>query len=299
MEEKHEFTGGESLNDKVILCTGGTGSLGTEIINQVNNFFKPKKFIVFSRDEYKQSQLAAKYRHIPWLRFLIGDVRDKERLSWACQGVDYVIHAAAMKRIQACEYAPLEAIKTNIMGSANVTQACLDNNVKRAVLVSTDKVPDARNLYGATKLAAEKLFLAANSYNRTQFRYIRYGNVLGSRGSVAELFMKLHSEGVKEFPITHKDCTRFWITIDQAAQAVITVLSAPPNSPPIYIPRLPSMKITDLARAISPDCEFKYIGLTDGEKLHEKLCDNYTSDKNDWWLTAADVRKTLKLEPVS
>ena len=299
MEEKHEFAGGESLDDKVILCTGGTGSLGTELINQVNLFFKPKKFIVFSRDEYKQSQLTAKYKHIPWLRFFIGDVRDKERLSWACRGVDYVVHAAAMKRIQACEYAPLEAIKTNIMGSANVTQACLDNNVKRAVLVSTDKVPDARNLYGATKFAAERLFLAANSYNRTQFRYIRYGNVLGSRGSVAELFMKLHSEGVKEFPITHKDCTRFWITIDRAAQAVITVLSAPPNSQPIYIPRLPSMKITDLARAISPDCEFKYIGLCEGEKLHEKLFDNYTSDANDWWLTTADVREMLKLEPVS
>ena len=289
----------DTLDAKTILVTGGTGTLGNELVNLLNLFYKPKKVIIYSRDELKQSQMAAKYRDIPWLRFFIGDVRDFDRLTWSCNNVDYVIHAAAMKRIQACEYAPLEAIKTNIMGSSNVVRACLENDVKRAVLVSTDKAPDARNLYGATKFAAEKLFIAANSYNRTQFRYIRYGNVLGSRGSVAELFLKLKDQGVKEFPITHAECTRFWITIEQAAQAVITIVMAPDNSAPIYIPKLPSMKIIDLARAIDPECTFKFIGLHPGEKVHEKLCDGYTSDKNEWWLTAEDVRKMLKLDGVS
>lgn len=288
-----------TLDNSVVLISGGTGSLGNELVNQINQFYKPKKVIIYSRDELKQSQMAAKYKDIEWLRFFIGDVRDYDRLLWSCNEVDYVIHAAAMKRIQACEYAPLEAIKTNIIGSSNVVRACIEKNVKRAVLVSTDKSPDAKNLYGATKFAAEKLFIAANSYNRTRFRLIRYGNVLGSRGSVAELFLKLKSQGIKEFPITSPECTRFWITIEQAAQAVMTIVTAPDNSAPIYIPKLPSMKITDLARAIEPDCTFKFIGLTPGEKIHEKLCDGYTSDKNDWWLTAEDVRKMLKLDVIA
>ena len=287
----------DTLDDKTILITGGTGTLGNELVNQISRFYNPKKVIIYSRDELKQSQMASKYKDLPWLRFHIGDVRDYERLRFACNGVDMVIHAAAMKRIQACEYAPLEAIKTNITGSSNVVQACLDNCVSRAVLVSTDKVPDAKNLYGATKFAAERLFMAANSYNRTQFRMIRYGNVLGSRGSVVELFLKLKAKGIKEFPITHPECTRFWITIDKAAQAVMTILTAPKDTPALFIPKLPSMKITDLAKAIEPDCTFKIIGLTPGEKLHEKLCDGYTSDKNDHWLTADDVRKMLNLKP--
>ncbi len=285
----------DTLDEKTILITGGTGTLGNELVNQINNFYKPHKVIIYSRDELKQSQMASKYREIPWLRFFIGDVRDKDRISWACNGVDYVIHAAAMKRIQVCEYAPLEAVKTNILGSANVVQACLENHVSRSVLVSTDKVPDAKNLYGATKFAAERLFLAANSYNRTRFRFIRYGNVLGSRGSVVELFLKLKSQGIKEFPITHPECTRFWITIQQAAQAVLTIITRPDNSPPIFIPKLPSMKITDLAKAIDPECTFRIIGLTPGEKVHEKLCDGYTSDNNDWWLKAEDIHKMLNI----
>lgn len=285
----------DTLDEKTVLVTGGTGTLGNELVNQINQFYKPYKVIIYSRDELKQSQMAAKFKDIPWLRFFIGDVRDTERLTWAVHGADYVIHAAAMKRIHSCEYAPLEAVKTNIMGSSNVVQACLKNDVKRAVLISTDKAPDARNLYGATKFAAEKLFLAANSYNKTQFRYIRYGNVLGSRGSVAELFLKLKAEGQKEFPITHPDCTRFWITIEKAAQAVLTIITDPNESTRVYIPKLPSMKIVDLAKAIEPDCRIKIIGLTEGEKIHEKLCDGYTSDKNNWWLKAEEIRQMLQI----
>lgn len=285
----------DTLNDSVILITGGSGTLGNALVAEINKFYTPKKVIIYSRNEYNQYLMKQKYRDIPWLRFRIGDIRDKERLTWCCEHVDYVVHAAAMKHISVCEDNPLEAIQTNIMGSANVVDACLKFHVKRALLISTDKSPDAKNLYGATKFAAEKLFLAANSYNRTQFRMIRYGNVMASRGSVIELFLKLKSQGIKEFPITDPEATRFWITIEAAAKAVLKILRAPANSSPIYIPRLPSMKMSDLARAIDPDCTFKIIGLNPAEKKHEKLCENYTSDKNDLWLTPEDARKMLNI----
>ncbi|HIJ71142.1 MAG TPA: polysaccharide biosynthesis protein [Planctomycetes bacterium] len=287
-----------TLDKATVLITGGTGTLGRELVKHISYSFSPKKVIVYSRCEYKQSQMAAGHKDLPWLRFHIGDIRDYDRLKWSLRGVDYVVHAAAMKRIETCEYSPMEAVKTNVNGSANVVRACLDNDVKRAVLVSTDKAWNPKNCYGATKLTAEKMFLAANSYNRTEFRMIRYGNVLNSRGSVAELFLKLKSEGVKEFPITHPEMSRFWITIQQAAQSVLTILTAEAGTPPIYIPKLPSMKITDLAKAIESDCTFKIIGVTEGEKIAEGLCDGYTSDKNDWWMTAKEVKKILKISEI-
>ena len=285
----------DSLDGSIILLTGGTGSLGHAIVEEIAKRFKPAKVIVFSRDECKQFHMAQDYGQLPWLRFLLGDVRDAERLKWICRNVNYVIHAAAMKQIPLCEYNPLEAVKTNINGSANVVQACLENNVKRAILVSTDKAFMPANLYGATKMSAERLFIAANSFNKTQFRMIRYGNVLASRGSVVEQFMNLKDQGIHEFPITHPEMTRFWFTLSQAAQAVLAILTAPDGSAPIYIPKLPSMRITDLAKAIDPLCTFKIIGRRPGEKIAETLCEGYSSDKNQWWLTPEDLRKMLKI----
>lgn len=285
----------DNLNDKIVLITGGSGSLGHALVEEIQKFFKPHKVIIFSRDECKQYHMAQQYKDVSWLRFLLGDVRDKDRLLWVLRHVDYVIHAAALKQIPALEYNPLEGVKTNINGSANVVEACLENEVKRAVLVSTDKAYQPVNLYGATKMAAERLFIAANSYNKTQFRMIRYGNVLASRGSVVELFLKLKQQGIHEFPITHPEMTRFWFTLPQAAEAVLTVLTAPDGTAPIYIPRLPSMRITDLARAIDPDCTFKVIGRRPGEKLHETLCEGYSSDKNREFLSWEQLRKFLKI----
>lgn len=288
----------DALDGKTILVTGGTGSLGNEIVNQINLTCKPRKVIIYSRNEYNQHLMSQRYE-FPWLRYFIGDIRDKDRLAWCFKGVDFVIHAAALKHISVCEYSPLEAIKTNILGSANVVEACLAAKVSRGVLVSTDKVPKPENLYGATKFAAERLFNAANSYGRTCFKIIRYGNVLNSHGSVVEKWLSLKRRGIHEFAITHPECTRFWITLAQAAQEVIKVLLLPEKTPPLYIPRIPSMKITDLARAIDPECTFKIIGLQPGEKIHEELCPGYTSDKNDQWLMAEDVRKMLKIDEIS
>lgn len=283
------------MNDKVILITGGTGSLGHQLIREIDNDYTPKKVIVYSRDECKQFHMQKEFKDIPWLRFQIGDVRDKDRLVWSLRHVDYVIHAAAMKRIDACEYSPLEAIKTNIDGSSNVVEACMQNNVKRSVLISTDKACMPINHYGATKLTAEKLFLAANSYQHTLFRVIRYGNVLASRGSVVETFLKLKEQGIHEFPITDLEMSRFWWTLPQAAQAVIKHLLSPAKTDPMKIPKLPSMKITDLAHAIYPQSTFRMIGRQPGEKLHESLDIGYSSDTNDWWLTQADIKKMLNL----
>jgi len=269
--------------------------LGHAIVEEIAKRYKPERVIIFSRDECKQFHMAKEYENLPWLRFLLGDVRDADRVKWVCRNVDYVIHAGAMKQIPLCEYNPLEAIKTNINGSANVVQACLENNVKRAVFISTDKAFAPINLYGATKMAAERLFIAANSFNKTQFRMIRYGNVLASRGSVVEQFMKLKEQGIHEFPITHPDMTRFWFTLPQAAQAVLMILTAPNGSAPIYIPKLPSMRITELAKSIDPDCTFRIIGRRPGEKLHESLCEGYSSNTNDWWLTPKDLQKMLEI----
>ena len=280
------------LNNEKILITGGTGSLGNALVGKICTDYKPEKLIIFSRDEYKQKIMAEKFDYYPCLRFFLGDVRDLKRLKEVCQDVDIVIHAAALKQIPTLEYNPTEAIKTNVDGTVNVVEACIACGVDKAVLISTDKAVNPVNLYGATKLCAEKVFLAANSFNKTKFSVVRYGNVLNSRGSVIEHFLKLKEQGVKEFPITDERMTRFWITLEEASELVVSSLK---NGELLTIPRIPSMKITDLARAIQPACTFKFIGIRDGEKMHESLVEGYSSDTNDQWLTPEELRRKIGL----
>lgn len=279
------------LNNKKILCTGGTGSLGNALVEKICIDYKPAKLIIFSRDEYKQKLMAEKYNY-ECLRFLLGDVRDLKRLKQVCQDIDILIHAAALKQIPKLEYNPTEAIKTNIDGTVNVVEACIANGVERAILISTDKAVNPINLYGATKLCAEKVFLAANSFNKTKFSVVRYGNVLNSRGSVIEHFLKLKKMGIKVFPITDVEMTRFWLTLEEAAELVINSLS---NGELLTIPLIPSMKIVDIAKAIEPDCHFRIKGIRPGEKLHETLNEGYTSNTNTWWLTKEDLRRKIGL----
>lgn len=254
------------IEGATILCTGGTGSLGKKLVERLLRD-KPKKLIVFSRDEFKQSEMA---KDFPDARYFLGDVRDENRLMQAMSNVDYVVHAAALKQVPALEYNPEEAIKTNVQGSMNVISACNANDVQKCVFVSTDKAVNPVNLYGATKLCAEKLFIAANAYNKTEFVCVRYGNVIGSRGSVIPLFEKLREQGIKKVPITSPDMTRFWITLDEAVNLVMLGLTISRGGW-ILVPRALAMKITDVARAIIPDCEFDIIGVRPGEKIHESL----------------------------
>lgn len=270
-----------------ILITGGTGSLGNALVEALSSR-QFQKCIIYSRDEYKQHLMKEKYSY-EWLRYFIGDVRDKDRLMWVMRGVDMVIHAAALKQIISCEYCPAETVKTNITGSLNVVETCIERKVDRAVLVSTDKAVSPVNLYGATKMAAEKLFLAANSYSGTKFSVVRYGNVLNSRGSVVELFNKMKKEGLKKLPITDERMTRFWISLEQAAKFVLSSLSEMKGGE-VFIPEIFSMKVTDLARAIIPDCEFDIIGFQPIEKIHESLSDTmHSSDR----LVTADYYKGI------
>jgi len=280
------------LKDSVICITGGTGSLGNALV-PVLAAVKPKKIIIVSRDENKQHHMAAKFSGIDCLRFILGDVRDTDRIKQVFSGVDVVIHAAALKHIPKVEYNPTEAIKTNVIGTMNVVEACLASSVKKAVLISTDKAVAPVNLYGSTKLSGEKLFLAANAYNETIFSVVRYGNVLASRGSVIETFIKLKDEGVTEFPITDERMTRFWITLEEACNLVLTAIES--DKPQVHIPDIPSMKITDVARTISPNCTFKITGIRPGEKLHESLSDGYDSNTNEWWMTKEELRRKLCL----
>jgi len=275
--------------DKTILLTGGTGTFGTAFTQSILQY-NPKKLIIFSRDEYKQSLMVKDFPQDN-IRFFIGDVRDRERLGRAFEGVDYVVHAAALKQVPALEYNPTEAVKTNIDGANNIISAAIEKGVKKVIALSSDKAVNPINLYGATKLVAEKLFLAANAYGgrKVEFSVIRYGNVIGSRGSVVSYFLDLARKQIKEFPITHPDTTRFWLSKWQAVYLVIEMLSMSCKGE-IWIPEIPSMKIIDVAKAIDPDCEFKIIGLRKGEKLHETLIskaegDEFTSNKNKWWLT--------------
>jgi UDP-N-acetylglucosamine 4,6-dehydratase len=262
------------LNGKVVLITGGTGSFGKKFIQIVIENYKPKKLIVFSRDELKQFEMSQRWNvnKYPFIRYFLGDVRDKERLIRAFQGVDYVIHAAALKQVPAAEYNPAEFIKTNIIGAINVIDAALYNNVKKVVALSTDKACNPINLYGATKLCSDKLFVAANVYREPGkdkiFTVVRYGNVLGSRGSVVPFFKERAQSGV--LPITDPRMTRFWITLDQGAHFVLKVLELAKGGE-IFVPKVPSMKITDLARAIGPDCRHDIVGIRPGEKIHETL----------------------------
>ena len=265
------------LNDKTVLITGGTGSFGQEFTKKILTEYKLRKVIIYSRDEYKQYMMRKKFtRYEEQIRFFLGDIRDRSRLLRAFEGVDYVVHAAALKQVPALEYNPTEAVNTNVMGADNIVDAAIDRGVKKVVALSTDKAVNPINLYGATKLVAEKIFIAANAYGggKVKFSAVRYGNVMGSRGSVIPLFMKLKKSDIKEFPITDKRMTRFWITMGQSADLVIKALEESEGGE-IFIPMIPSMKIVDLAKAIEPNCTFKYTGIRPGEKLHESLvsCD--------------------------
>lgn len=270
------------LEEKVVLVTGGTGSFGKKFIRKALTL-GVKKIIVFSRDELKQYEMAQEFTD-PRIRFFIGDVRDKDRLYRAFDGVDIVIHAAALKHVGACEYNPFEAIKTNIHGAQNIVEAAIDRGVEKVIALSTDKACSPINLYGATKLASDKLFIAANAYvgdKHTKFSVVRYGNVVGSRGSVVPFFKKMRETGV--LPVTDERMTRFWITLDQGVQFVIDNLGRM-HGGELFVPKIPSMNVMDLAKAIGPECEIKIVGIRPGEKLHEAM------------ITEDDARHTIEFE---
>ncbi|TQV83643.1 UDP-N-acetylglucosamine 4,6-dehydratase (inverting) [Denitrobaculum tricleocarpae] len=262
------------FNERSILITGGTGSFGRRLIRTLLERHDPKKIIVFSRDELKQFDLQQEIGEEPRLRYFLGDVRDKERLVQAMRGVDIVVHAAALKQVPAAEYNPHECIKTNIHGAENVITAALANDVKKVIALSTDKAANPINLYGATKLASDKLFVAANNIaggHETVFSVVRYGNVVGSRGSVVPYFRKLLREGATEIPITDPRMTRFWITLDEGVAFVIRSFERMRGGE-IFVPKIPSVRITDLAEAMAPGLPHKCIGIRPGEKLHETMC---------------------------
>jgi UDP-N-acetylglucosamine 4,6-dehydratase len=324
------------LDGKTVLITGGTGSFGTTFVQHVLTQCRVKKLIIFSRDELKQYEMRHRFpeEHFPQLRYFIGDVRDRQRLYRAFDGVDVVIHAAALKQVPTCEYNPLEAVNTNVIGTANVVDAALDRRVEKVIALSTDKAANPINLYGATKLCADKLFTAANSYvgtGKTRFSVVRYGNVMGSRGSVIPFFKEQRKTGV--LSVTDVRMTRFWITQQQAVQFVLSCLERMGGGE-IFIPKLPSMRIIDLARAIAPECDIRHVGIRPGEKLHEVMVPEddahttiefddsyvilpsfytqkvsrycaknggtpcvegfqYRSDKNTDWLSAEDLRTAI------
>jgi UDP-N-acetylglucosamine 4,6-dehydratase/5-epimerase len=261
------------FNNSTILITGGTGSFGKEYTQIILEKFSPKKIIIFSRDELKQFEMAQSFNDV-CMRYFIGDVRDISRLNEAMEGVDYVIHAAAMKQVPAAEYNPMECIKTNIYGAENVIKAAIKNNVKKIIALSTDKAANPINLYGATKLASDKLFIAANNMvgkKQTSFSVVRYGNVVGSRGSVVPFFQKLINEGVTELPITHMSMTRFTITLRAGVEFVLKNFKRMQGGE-IFIPKIPSMYVTELAKAMAPELSQKIVGIRPGEKIHEIMC---------------------------
>jgi len=261
------------FDGKTILITGGTGSFGKHCVRTLLQNYRLSKVIVYSRDELKQFEMSQELDS-PAMRYFIGDVRDAERLKLAMKGVDYVIHAAALKQIPAAEYNPMECIKTNIHGASNVIDAALASGVRRVVALSTDKAVNPLNLYGATKLASDKLFVAANNIvgvQSTRFSVVRYGNVLGSRGSVIPFFRKLIAEGATELPITDPRMTRFWITLSQGVDLVLKSFERMQGGE-IFVPKIPSMTMLDLAKAIAPNLSHKVIGIRPGEKLHEVMC---------------------------
>lgn len=287
------------LNGKTILITGGTGSFGHAFTEYALKHYQPEKIIIYSRDEFKQFHMANKFReYTDRLRFFIGDVRDRERLYRALDGADYVVHAAALKQVPACEYNPMEAVKTNINGAVNLVDAALDCGVKRVVALSTDKAVNPINLYGGTKLVSDKLFIAANAYSGRKdvcFSIVRYGNVAGSRGSVIPFFQELAAKGEHRLPITDYRMTRFWISLDEGVKLVIKALSEAKGGE-TFISKIPSFKITDLAQAILPGCEMPEVGIREGEKLHEVMVTRedslltYEYEKHfivyphfDWW----------------
>jgi len=322
-----------NFKEKVILVTGGTGSFGKKFIEIILNEYNPGKMIIFSRDELKQHEMRQSGFQDERLRYFIGDVRDYDRLRRAFDGVDCVVHAAALKQVPACEYNPMEAVKTNILGSSNVIDAALDAKVEKVVALSTDKAVNPINLYGATKLAAEKLFIQSNAYaggKKTRFSCVRYGNVVGSRGSVVPLFIRQREHGV--VTVTDERMTRFWISLEQGVRFVIRCLTEM-HGGEVFVPKIPSMKVSDLAKAMAPEAEINYIGIRPGEKLHEVLISEdearsviemkdmfvvqpaeaywfgrdweskgksiddgfrYVSNKNENWLTVAQIKKIIK-----
>jgi UDP-N-acetylglucosamine 4,6-dehydratase len=270
------------LDNSSVLITGGTGSLGKALVSHLLNETNIRRLAIFSRDELKQIDLKHQFVNDPRLRWFVGDVRDLDRLKLAFHDIDYVIHAAALKQVDTGEYNPMEFIKTNVMGSQNVIDAAVATGVKRVIALSTDKASSPINLYGATKLTADKLFIAANNYSfahGTAFSVVRYGNVMGSRGSVVPIFKKLASLG-KPLPITDLEMTRFWISINQAVKFVIESLGDMSGGE-LFVPKIPSMKIVDLARAVGPNSELQEVGLRPGEKLHEEM------------ISADDSRRTI------
>lgn len=272
------------LNGSSILVTGGTGSFGKNFITRLLEDYNPDRVVVYSRDELKQYEARQKFGDDPRLRWFLGDIRDRHRLTRAMHGVELVVHAAALKQVDTAEYNPFEYVQTNIVGSQNVVEAAIDAGVKKVVALSTDKASSPLNLYGATKLAADKLFQSANHYAagyETRFSVVRYGNVMGSRGSVVPFFQRLAEEGAV-FPITDRRMTRFWITLPQAVQFVIDSFDMMQGGE-LYVPRIPSMRITDLVEAIAPGAETREIGIRPGEKLHEEM------------ISIDDARRTLRL----
>lgn len=261
------------FNDKSILITGGTGSFGRQCVQALLKKYKPKKIVVFSRDELKQYEMSQRF-HFPEMRYFLGDVRDAERLTQAMRGIDFVIHAAALKQVPAAEYNPMECIKTNVYGAQNVIQAALDNEVENVIALSTDKAVNPINLYGASKLASDKLFVAANNIaggHRTKFSVVRYGNVAGSRGSVLPLFLKLIRENAPFLPITDVRMTRFWLTLDEGIEFVFQSFKRMQGGE-VFVPKIPSIRMIDLATALAPDLPQQVVGIRPGEKLHEVMC---------------------------
>lgn len=299
------------FNNKTILITGGTGSFGKRFTEMILKKYHPKKIIIFSRDEYKQSIMHdefIKYDNI--IRYFIGDVRDKDRLSRAFNNVDIVVHAAALKQVPALEYNPIEAIKTNIIGAINVIDAAIDKKVKKVIALSTDKAVNPVNLYGGTKLVSDKLFVSANAYvgkdKNTAFSVLRFGNVAGSRGSIIPLFKNLMSLNNKAFPITDFQMTRFWLTLDRAVELTFQVADESQGGE-IYVAKCPSFKIVDLAKAMNPKIKLKEIGVRPGEKLHEVMVTEDDSERTyeykdyfiifpslDWWKPKKNYKKNGK-----
>ena len=323
-------------SDKVVLLTGGTGSFGQKFTEIVLKQFKLKKLIVFSRDEFKQYEMAKVFSSDKYpIRYFLGDVRDRDRLYRAFEGVDYVIHAAALKHVPALEYNPMEAVKTNVIGADNIVDAAIDRGVKKVIALSSDKAVNPVNLYGATKLAAEKIFIAANAYAgaKVKFSCVRYGNVVGSRGSVIPFFLNLKKQNVKEYPVTDEKMTRFWITLEEGVELVLKALKDTEGGE-IFVPIIPSMKVTDLVKAIDPAAKVRITGIRPGEKIYETLISEdearqtkifdgvyvvlpqffesgevrkkynkspyvkegfvYRSDKNEKWVTVNDLQRMTK-----
>jgi UDP-N-acetylglucosamine 4,6-dehydratase len=322
------------LRDSTILVTGGTGSFGNVFVPMTLERFGPRKIVIFSRDEMKQWEMARKFQDDSRVRFFIGDVRDKDRLSRALDGVDYVVHAAATKIVPTAEYNPFECVKTNVIGAMNVIDACIDRGIKRVVALSTDKASSPINLYGASKLASDKLFVAGNSYaggHDARFAVVRYGNVMGSRGSVIPFFLSLKEKSV--LPITDERMTRFMISLEQGVELVWHALKDMEGGE-IYVKKIPSMRVTDIAKAVAPDAKQEIVGIRPGEKVHEQMISpedsfytyeyerhykilpainkwfaclrrikngkkvpegfSYTSDNNAAWMTVAELQAWLR-----